>query len=90
MKDTGSVFDYTLDPTKPGLWCSWADQSTSEQISTANEEEGSMIVPTAETVKQSFFLKIALELGIPLGILRFVIVFTIIQLYLSTQIYVNN
>ena len=89
MKDTGSVFDYTLDPTKPGLWCSWADQSTSEQISTANEEEGSMIVPTAETVKQSFFLKIALELGIPLGILRFIIVFTIIE-FLSTQIYVNN
>ena len=79
MKDTGSVFDYTLDPTKPGLWCSWADQSTSEQISTANEEEGSMIVPTAETVKQSFFLKIALELGIPLGILKFIIVFTVIQ-----------
>ena len=69
FQDTGSVFDYTLDPTKPGLWCSWADQSSNEQISAANEEEGAMIVPTAETVKQSFFLKIALELGIPLGII---------------------
>ena len=68
LKDTGSVFDYTLDPTKPGLWCSWADQSSNEKIEAENEEEGSMIVPTSETVKQSFFLKIALELGIPLGI----------------------
>ena len=67
LKDTGSVFDYTLDPTKPGLWCSWADQSSNEKIEAENEEEGSMIVPTSETVKQSFFLKIALELGIPLG-----------------------
>ena len=42
-----------------------------------------MIVPTAETVKQSFFLKIALELGIPLGItfLRYLIVFRDIQLF---------
>ena len=61
------MFDYTLDPTKPGLWCSWADQSSNEQISAASDEDGALIVPTAETVKQSFFLKIALELGIPLG-----------------------
>ena len=59
-------------PTKPGLWCSWADQSSNEQISAASDEDGALIVPTAETVKQSFFLKIALELGIPLGNYHFI------------------
>ena len=81
LKDTGSVFDYTLDPTKPGLWCSWADQSSNEKIEAENEEEGSMIVPTSETVKQSFFLKIALELGIPLGIGEICIWFSRIKVY---------
>ena len=31
------------------------------------DEDGGLIIPTAETVKQTFFLKMALGLGIPLG-----------------------
>jgi hypothetical protein len=32
LPDGGSVFDYNLDPTKPGMWFSWLEQVTPEQV----------------------------------------------------------
>ena len=69
--DTGSVFDYALDPTKPGVWTQWSEQMNNpeDQFASSHDEEGVLIVPTAETVKQSYFLRLALSNSFPLGLI---------------------
>ncbi len=77
IPDHASIFDYTLDVDKPGSWVKWADQ-----VSGAGGPGGmggpgwdrdggmgpeSFIVPTAETVKQAFFLELAMTQQRPLA-----------------------
>ena len=59
IPDQATVFEYALDPEKPGLWVRWVEQVSPSQIITI-EDGDAVIVPTAETVKQSFFLELAL------------------------------
>lgn len=58
--DHANVFEFTLDPEKPGSWVRWVDQVSPNQIIVGNGDDDSIIVPTAETVKHSFFLELAL------------------------------
>ncbi len=37
LPDGGSVFDYNLDPTKPGMWFTWLEQVTPEQVKQIRE-----------------------------------------------------
>lgn len=94
MPDTGSVFDYMMDPNKPGQWFKWADHHHQHQAGGNNQflqakapggasalqqqhisdepldvlgAGGPTMVPTTETAKQTFFLKLALSHCIPLG-----------------------
>ena len=48
-----------MDPDKPGFWVRWVEQVSPSQIITT-EDGDAVIVPTAETVKQSYFLELAL------------------------------
>ncbi|XP_059095302.1 dynein axonemal heavy chain 3-like [Tigriopus californicus] len=66
IPDHSSVFNYTLDVDKPGCWVKWVDQVAPGQFVGDDEV---LIVPTAETVKQSFFLELALAQEMPLAIL---------------------
>eukprot|EP00095_Tigriopus_kingsejongensis_P002576 maker-scaffold274_size229011-snap-gene-1.23 protein:Tk02576 transcript:maker-scaffold274_size229011-snap-gene-1.23-mRNA-1 annotation:"hypothetical protein LOTGIDRAFT_210054" len=66
IPDHSSVFNYTLDVDKPGCWVKWVDQVAPGQFVGDDEV---LIVPTAETVKQSFFLELALAQETPLAIL---------------------
>ena len=67
IPDHASVFEYALDPEKPGLWVRWVEQVSPSQI-IAIEDGDAVIVPTAETVKQSFFLELALAQEMPLAL----------------------
>jgi len=83
IPDAGSVFDYTLDVERPGNWVKWADQvspaagatigggrrgggAAASEFDHADSSEH-MIVPTAETVKQAFFLELSVAQQRPLA-----------------------
>ena len=81
--DTGSVFDYTLDSTKAGggQWYLWGEgQMSAEQLAESHQQQqqqeeesggggggGGLTIPTPETIKQSYFLQLALNNGFPFG-----------------------
>ena len=61
-----------------GTWIKWVDQisldqkiggSSKNELPTSGDlsDEEALIVPTAETVKQTFFLNLAMTHGFPLG-----------------------
>lgn len=65
------VFDFVLDSVRLGSWTKWIDQvnaTSMSSLSGGGEDEDVLIIPTAETVKQSYFLTMALTHGFPLGI----------------------
>jgi dynein heavy chain len=75
IPDSAQVFDYMIDNAKVGTWSKWIDQVSIVQgggnsglMGGADQyDEEVLIVPTAETVKQTFFLNLALTHGISLA-----------------------
>ena len=61
--DPGTVFEYMISPEVPGTWCRWEEQMS--LVSVARSGEG-IVVPTSETLKQEFFLKLAIKHEFPL------------------------
>ncbi|CAB4069325.1 DNAH [Lepeophtheirus salmonis] len=67
IPEQGSIFDYTLDPNKIGSWLKWSTFVDNNGV-IRNDSEN-LIVSTTETVKQSYFLDLAITYEYPLGII---------------------
>jgi hypothetical protein len=39
LPDGGTVFDYNLDPSKPGMWFSWLEQVAPDEVLTIDLDE---------------------------------------------------
>ncbi len=75
IPDSNSVFDYVIDPAKQGAWGKWVDQVSHGPGGVAGlpgggdqYDEEVLIIPTGETVKQTYFLNLALTHSLPLGV----------------------
>ncbi|XP_068952632.1 dynein axonemal heavy chain 3 [Petaurus breviceps papuanus] len=65
--EKGSIYDFYFLKHGSGQWNLWTDYITKEeQIIPANAKVSELIVPTMETARQSFFLRVYLNHGIPM------------------------
>ncbi|XP_074137054.1 dynein axonemal heavy chain 3 isoform X2 [Sminthopsis crassicaudata] len=65
--EKGSIYDYYFHKHGSGQWNLWTDYITKdEQIIPNNAKVSELIIPTMETARQTFFLKVYLNHEIPM------------------------
>ncbi|KAM4632527.1 dynein axonemal heavy chain 3 [Discoglossus pictus] len=65
--ERGSVYDYYFHKQASGQWNIWTDYITKEELTISPTAKVSdLIIPTMETARQSFFLKMYLEHSVPM------------------------
>lgn len=64
LPDRLTVYDFVFERKATGSWAEWASKMTSPELG-RDERPMDMIVPTAETVRMSYFLEMYLSHRIP-------------------------
>ena len=61
--EQGTVFEYMISPEVAGAWCRWEEQMALVSVKQSGER---LVVPTSESLKQEFFVKLAIKHEFPL------------------------
>ncbi|CAG0885871.1 unnamed protein product [Darwinula stevensoni] len=67
IPDGGTVYDYVFDRKDMGHWMPWMETMDKKALHIPpNAKVSELLIPTVETARQSYFLKLLLNQGIPL------------------------